>query len=211
MLNRSFNSKKIGVIVPSFFEAQFIKRVGMKNTTFGVSGMGKLRASWAVRTMVKDGCKAILLTGFAGGLQHLKKGDVVTAIKVIEGDYDTRPLESFPNSIFTKPLQIANSKMCFFVSQDKFLTKNIYAETNIFENGGEHRTMATDMEAYAVAFAGKSLDVPVFIVKMISDTVDGDSEKDFLSACSQMSDRLNEVISESISLIRKEIFNESVK
>lgn len=202
---------KIGVIVPSFFEAQFVKRVGMKNTKFAVSGMGKLRASWAVRTMFQEGCKAILLTGFAGGLQHLQKGDVVTAIKAIEGDYDTQPLERFPNFIPCKPLAVKDSKMCFFVSQDKFLSKNIYAGTQIFEHGGEHRTVATDMEAYAVAFAGKSLNIPVFIVKMISDTVDGDSEKDFLSACSQMSDRLNEVISESISLIRKEVFDESPK
>lgn len=206
----SSNSKKIGVIVPSFFEAQFVKRVGMKNTKFGVSGMGKLRASWAVRTMAQEGCEAILLTGFAGGLQHLEKGDVVTAIKAIEGDYDTRPLEEFPNSILCRPLQIEDSKMCFFISQDKFLTENIYADSKIFEHGGEHRTMAIDMEAYAVAFAGKSLGIPVFIVKMISDTVDGDSEKDFLSACSKMSPRLNEVIGESISLIRKEVFNESV-
>lgn len=209
MSKRSLNFK-IGIIIPSFFESQFINRSipGVSNVIFGVSGMGKLRAAWTARTMQEAGCRAILLTGFAGGLLNVNHGDVVTATKAVEGDYDTRPLETFPNSLDCEPLPINGVFYAEFISQDRFLKEDIYTEIGESLGHASGEAMVTDMEAYAVAFAGRSLGIPVFIVKMISDIVGENSEKDFLSACSKMSDRLNEVISESISLIRKKVLDE---
>lgn len=168
--------------------------------------MGKLRASWTARTMSEEGCQAILLTGFAGGIAGLKKGDVVVATKVYEGDYNTTPLEEYPNSIECEPLPIRDSMQAEFVSQDRFLTQDVYLEdAHHFKFSCSGSGVATDMESYAVAFAGRSLALPVFIVKIISDLVDNESEKDFLSACSKMSGRLNEVIGEAVNMIRKKV------
>jgi len=191
--------KKIGIIVPSFMEGQLLDIKGIKNIELSISGMGKVRAALGVVELIKKGCKSILLTGYAGGLYGLKMGDVVTPYAVIEGDYHAEPFEKYPNSLVLNNIFLKHAKHCSLITQDMFLKKNIYKE-QLFDGVD----LATDMEAYAVAYFCRQLGIKLYVVKIISDVVGAKSEKNFLDSCTKLSEQLSFVIKKSIEQIRKE-------
>lgn len=208
-LSRLSNSK-VGVIIPSFFEAQFVDRK-IKNTLFVVPGMGKVRAAIAVAQLRKSGVKSILLAGFAGGLRGLRVGEAVSAGLVIEGDYDAGDLQEYPNVKSCRKI-VDSSMKCIFISQDRFLKTDVYSAPGRKNRGGYDKInihlniaspVAVDMEAYAAVAAGHLLGASVYVAKIISDVVGRNSEGDFLSACSKQSVRMNNLIKEAVKEIRR--------
>lgn len=196
MSTRSSNFK-VGVIVPSHFEAKFIEPGEFELT---VCGMGKVNGAWAVMELARRGASAILLTGLAGGLRELEIGDVITAEKIMEGDYDASPVETDKHLSFAKRLRARWAKLACMVTQDRFLMKNEYPSAMLMPH-----PLATDMESYAVAFIGRRLGIPVYIVKIISDVADDKAHADFMKSCTAQAKRLNRVINDSVTEIRREL------
>ena len=185
----------IGVIVPSAFEAAFLNDVH----EVYVSGMGKLRAAATVQTLVRDyGCKHILLAGFCGGLSNCNVGDVVQPWRLMECDYDARPLESWPNNvpIDSNGMLRCGGEWATFMCQDKFIMGNPYAE---FDIAGP---VVTEMEGYAVAYTSTVLGVPFNVVKIVSDMADGDADKHFADSCRKLAGKLAGTIAAAIAEIK---------
>jgi len=176
MSSHSLNSK-IGIIIPSKFESEMIK------IPHHVSGMGKIRATCAVYDLVAKGYTEILLAGFCGGLLGCHVGDIIIPKLFVEGDYITEPLEKYPNQI-----QISDFGD-IMVSQDRFLKEQTYENFLPGKN-------AVDMESYAVAYTCLKLGIKFNVVKIVSDIVGENSEKDFLESCKTLAHKLEEVINE---------------
>lgn len=201
MLSPSSNIK-IGIIVPSSFEAKFVEPSAYEGHELIISGMGKIQSTLAVALYYRK-VDHFLLTGFCGGIRGCDKGDVLLPAKIIEGDYDKRPIEVYPRFMqmpmpMDTPLNIPVS-WATLVCQDRFLMENPYPWQDL--------VMATDMESYAVAYACEVLDIPCTIYKIVSDMVDGNAAKDFLESCTTLAPKLNELIRHSIKQIT-ESFNE---
>lgn len=196
--------KKIGIIVPSFMEGQLLDIKGIKKIELCISGMGKVRAALGVVELIDKGCTSILLTGYAGALRGLKMGDVVTPSYIYEGDYHAEPFENYPNCITIQNQFFEKAKNCEIVTQDTFLKKNIYGHPTRITSIGHFERLATDMEAYAVAYFCGRLGIELYITKIISDVVGAKSEKNFLDSCTKLSEQLSVVIKKSIQQIRKE-------
>jgi len=166
----------LSVIIPSKFESELIK------VPHHVSGMGKIRAVCAVHKLVEEGTVGILLAGFCGGIKNVSIGEVIKPTYFLEGDYNVSPLEVYPNLI--------GFGNCLMISQDRFITSSTY--------NFECEKIATDMESYAVAYTCLRLGVEFKVVKIVSDIVGENSEKDFLESCKKLSGKLEEEILNAI-------------
>ena len=197
----------IGVICPSRFEYRALDHRKMfgKQAMCMVSGMGKIRAAYACSELLRRApkIKAILLIGFAGALtDNLEIGAVVEPFTFIEQDYNAEPFETFPNLIKKKHAArlLKDSRDAVMLTQDKFLKENPY-------RGGpyekKYKTLACDMESYAVAHFGHEARIRFSVVKLISDIADKNADHDFLKACRRLSPKLNRTVLASIEALRK--------
>ena len=162
----------VGVIVPSEFESKVIK------IPHEVSGMGKIAATAMAYSLVCRGVDKILLTGFCGSIRGYKIGEVVKPQMFIEGDYNTHPLEKYPNVI--------GVKHGVMISQDRFLVSNPYYF--------KYPKIACDMESYAVAYVCKRFGMKFECIKIVSDIVGSNSTDDFLDNCKKYAPKLHKVL-----------------
>ncbi len=196
----------VGVICPSRFEYQFLKKSLLKDkkALFVLSGMGKVRAfAGCVRLRQQNPLlKKFLLIGFAGGLTpNLKIGDLVEPNYFIEQDYNCEPMEKFPNSIkTTAPKLFKESLRSLMLTQDTFMKDNPYKSG---AKKGAHPVIACDMESYAAAYFARQNKARLNVVKLISDAADETADHDFLKACRELAPRLNEVVEQSIKRLTK--------
>lgn len=160
------------VIIPSDFESKIVTTEHYK------SGMGKINATSAAYSLICRGYDTITLSGFCGAIRGYKIGDIVRPTVFIEGDYDTRPLENYPNTI--------GRGNVLMVSQDRFLTVNPYQF--------KHAKIACDMESYAIASVCKSFGVKFECLKIVSDIVGVNSASDFLENCKRLGPKLNKLV-----------------
>lgn len=156
-----------------------------------VSGMGKIRATCAVHDMFNRGYDRILLAGYCGGIRGCKKGDIFIPDRIINGDYDVRPLETYPEKISIGD----EHPHKLMVSQDRFLTVNPYEFAYDF--------IATDMESFAVAYTCRKLGLPFTIVKVVSDIVGSNSPEDFIASCKTLAPKLNSAIHNHLTTFSK--------
>lgn len=197
----------IGVVCPSSFEYKALdkKRIS-KRAVLILSGMGKLRAQYACGELLRrhPRLRAIALIGFAGSLSSgLKVGDVVEPRLFIEQDYNAEPLEKFPNSIRRKgPRLLKGSKDAVMLTQDKFLKENPYARS---DEKGRYKTLACDMESFAVAHFCSKRNIRFAVAKIISDRADSKADHDFLNACRALSPKLNHVTLELVERLSETI------
>jgi len=176
------SNPSIGIIIPSKFESEFI------SIPHHVSGMGKINVIHKVYELSKVYDK-IVLFGFCGGLKGVEIGEIVKPCLFVEGDYDVSPLEEYPHQL----LQTGRLS-CAMISQDRFLKTNPY--TFDFDKA------VTDMESYAFVDTCLRLNIKYEVVKIVSDIVGENSEKDFLESCRKLAPKLEKVISENIISIR---------
>jgi adenosylhomocysteine nucleosidase len=188
-----------GIICPSLFEYKALDRKRLAGHALIQSGMGKLRAMAACAKLHRQhsALSSVILVGFAGGLTpDLKIGDVIEPHTFIEQDYCAEPLEKFPNVIKQKKNKLLGHSIgAVMLTQDKFLKENPYKNRDL---GLRSKTLACDMESYAVAYFCRQMNVPFFVVKLISDCADENAEHDFLAACRKLSSKLNRVVLETV-------------
>lgn len=190
----------IGIVCPSEFEAKALNRRALeRQAALIVSGMGKVRAIYACARLAATvrPLKGILLVGFAGGLTgNLRVGDVIEPQVFIEQDYDARPLERFPHIIRQRPQRklLRESRRAVMLTQDRFLTSNPYGSG---PEAARYRTLACDMESYAVAYFCEQARLRYGVVKLISDVADASAGHDFLAACTRLAPKLNRLALEA--------------
>ena len=169
-------------------------------------GCGKVNAALS-STLLACHAKVsrILVTGISGGLaEGLKVGDIVIGDSFMQHDMDARPL--FPHheipfegfsTIDSEPelrhlLALAARKMLasgrppgleessvfegLVVSGDLFLSSND-ARSNVLES--IPKACCVDMESAAIAQVCRSADIPLGVMRVISDSADGSAHIDF--------------------------------
>lgn len=169
-------------------------------------GVGKVNAALSATLLA---CHAkvdkILVTGISGGLaEGLRVGDVVIGDSFVQHDMDTRPLfpiheipfegfsviESDPelkhllaaasrsmlSSARPPGLETAQISEGLVISGDQFLS-NAEARKRVLESLPKAR--AVDMESAAVAQVCKAAGIPLGVMRVISDSADGNAHIDF--------------------------------
>ena len=196
----------IGVLCPSSFEykALDLARLKKAGASAELSGMGKLRSLLgALRLYEKHpDLRGILLVGFAGGLTpDLSVGDVVEPHVFIEQDYCAEPFEKFPNRIELRGRRklVSSSVKAVMLTQDRFLTENPYKGKAL--HGA--RTLACDMESYAVAKFCLEKKIRFAAVKLVSDVADENASHDFLAACRRLAPKLNRTVLAAVKSFQK--------
>lgn len=169
-------------------------------------GCGKVNAAHSATILASHSkVSRILVTGVSGGLADgLKVGDVVIGNAFLQHDMDARPLfplheipfEGF-STIEADPellhlltasslamlgenklpeLRAARSVEGLVISGDQFLS-NPEERSRILEE--IPKACAVDMESAAVAQVCKSADIPLGVMRVISDSADGSAHIDF--------------------------------
>lgn len=171
------------IIVPSGYEDS-----GLKFKTLQ-TGMGKVNCLVSFFQYISQhkNVKNVLLTGFCGGLRRLRVGQIIEPSLLIQGDYDIRPLESYPTYSFGSRDRLFNFMVCPMVSQDRFICKDIYKDL-------KYRVLATDMESYALSIACSVFKKNLSIIKIVSDIVGKNSHRDFIRNSQRLTSKLSKVI-----------------
>jgi len=165
-----------------------------------LSGIGKVAAAITATVLIeKYRVQSILFTGVAGGLApHVKVGDVVVAAELLQHDMNASPL--FPQ--YEVPLLglarfqaddrmtqwlIESAKLALpqaqvhvglIVSGDQFVASAAESQrlqTNITD------ALAVEMEGAAIAQVCHAYDMPLAVVRTLSDRADDNAHTDFLS------------------------------
>jgi len=169
-------------------------------------GCGKVNAALSATLLAGHAKVArILVTGLSGGLaEGLKVGDIVIADSFVQYDMDARPLfplHEIPFEGFSlieaepelrhllagaaqkmlatkKPpgMEIADVFEGLVASGDQFLSSNA-ARAEILE--ALPQAYAVDMESAAIAQVCRAADIPLGVMRVISDSADGSAHIDF--------------------------------
>lgn len=171
-------------------------------------GCGKVNAALSATLLAGHSkISRILLTGISGALaEGLRVGDIVIGDSFVQHDMDTRPLfpqheipfegfssiESDPelrhiladaaremlSSPSTKPLGLESARVFegLVVSGDQFLSSN-EARNRVLES--LPKASCVDMESAAVAQVCRAADLPLGVMRVISDNADGSAHIDF--------------------------------
>jgi adenosylhomocysteine nucleosidase len=169
-------------------------------------GCGKVNATLSA-TLLAGHAKVdkILVTGVSGGLaEGLKVGDVVIGDSFVQHDMDARPLFSLHEIPFEgfssieadselrhlladaartmlsskRPPGLENSEVFegLVVSGDQFLSST-EARNRVLET--LPKACAVDMESAAIAQVCRAADLPLGVMRVISDSADGSAHIDF--------------------------------
>ena len=153
-------------------------------------GVGKVNAAIVATILsLKFNCKLVISTGIAGGIKPLKTKDVLLGSEFIYGDFDIRffgyEYGQVPNEpqyfkadsnyllkaeTILKELKVNYHKgVC--ATSDKFITSmdNVLIPT-------ENRYVATEMESTAIVHALKHANIPVLVLRFISDIIGEESQ-----------------------------------
>ncbi len=165
--------------------------LGGKEIAMAYSKIGKVNAALTATLLIeKFGCKKLLFSGVAGGInESLKIGDLIFAEKLIQHDVDItafgHPWGFIPesgdfveadkslNALAKKVADKLDVKIIggtiatgdqFIASEEKkeFIKKTYNAD-------------ALEMEGASVGYVCKCLNVPFFVLRAISDTADMDA------------------------------------
>ncbi|AZZ65377.1 5'-methylthioadenosine nucleosidase [Metamycoplasma phocicerebrale] len=194
----------------SFSSYQNILLCKYKNKKFYVAhmGVGKVNSSLFLSRLlnIKDfKISEILNIGASGGLKKTKVGEAFLVQKSYYYDVDLTCLKNYklgqlPNNVIEfktndnlnlKFQKILNLELTNNVSADKFFT--ISDAKNIEKNFNNIKTM--DMEATALIHTADFYNMPISIIKVISDNITiEDNDKDYRNNTLIVSARINDLL-----------------
>lgn len=134
-------------------------------------GPGPQRAADAARSLVTDGCGALLSFGIAGGLDPaLKPGDLVIADSVITVDGKRFIIDEGWRARLNAALADVPCVSAPLLGVGQVITRpedkrRLFADTE---------AVAVDMESHAVAEAADEAGIPFLAVRVIADPADGE-------------------------------------
>jgi len=159
------------------------------------SKIGKVFSTLTASTMIQHfGCDLLLFSGVAGGINpKLKIGDLIVANKLSQHDLDItafgHPMGYVPGGSVFVEADIKLIELSKEVANDlgKCVQEGIIATGDQFVHNQDVKDQivknfnadALEMEGGSVAVVCKSLNVPFFILRAISDTADTDASFSF--------------------------------
>jgi len=159
------------------------------------SKIGKVFSTLTASTMIQHfGCDLLLFSGVAGGINpKLKIGDLIVANKLSQHDLDItafgHPMGYVPGGSVFVEADIKLIELSKEVANDlgKSVQEGIIATGDQFVHNQDVKDQivknfnadALEMEGGSVAVVCKSLNVPFFILRAISDTADTDASFSF--------------------------------
>lgn len=127
-----------------------------------ISGLGLVNAQIATSYLIDMGCSDIYNVGTCGYLPEgdpiFKVGDVVVPMVFFDGDF------SSPDSATMDPCNVNADKLDSYDKKDALYSFSSFVEKDRI-NGA-----LVDMEAYSVVAHCRAYNIPVTVVKVISDT-----------------------------------------
>jgi len=157
------------------------------------SGVGKLNGVQAARWLVREGAKALMSLGVAGGLRpELKTGDLIIADRIMEErddeEYDQWELKLlftklaqtalFTNGIRAGKGSIVSVKEPVSSSEGK---RKLYRKSH---------ALVSDMESGSIARTAEEADVPILALRVVIDPFQRKVDRD-LTACLDRSGRIS--------------------
>ena len=161
-----------------------------------VTGVGKLRAGLAVTRVLAEGPRpaSVVNVGTAGGLRPGITGthEVTT---VIQHDFDDEGVAALTGRHDGPPIRLGDGAAGLDGAAGFDARGVVLATGDRFVSGGSERERVAasadlvDMEGYAVAAAAGQFDVPVRLVKHVSDSADSGAETTWtesVDACARL-------------------------
>jgi adenosylhomocysteine nucleosidase len=174
-----------------------------REVVIAAAGVGKVKAAATATLLVERfGCRALVLSGVAGGLgETLHIGDIVVADRVIDIDYGrltpeghivyqpgTLPIpeeKPDPGYLVPEPLLARVRERLAELEPDvtlgTILTTDAYLASPVERDqlAGEWDGLAIEMEGSALCGVAERFDVPWLVVRALSDRAGEDSLDDF--------------------------------
>ncbi|MFG2479636.1 nucleosidase [Streptomyces fagopyri] len=135
-----------------------------------VTGMGKVNAAAALALTLSRGERPgeIVNLGTAGALKEGLPG-VHEISRVVQHDFDTALLHRISGRVYGAPLTVGAGRGPTLATGDTFVTDSAVRDRLALEAD------LVDMEGYAVATVAQHLNIPVRLVKFVSDSADEDA------------------------------------
>ena len=131
-----------------------------------VTGPGKVHAAVAVTSALSSARPSVVINlGTAGGLRDGLQG-VYEIHTVLQHDFDSAAIRALVNRDYGVPITLdcgAGSQQAVLATGDSFVADCTVREVLSRE------AHLVDMEGYAVAWAARSAEVPVRLIKLVSD------------------------------------------
>jgi adenosylhomocysteine nucleosidase len=147
------------------------------------SGPGRARAAKAAHALIDAyRPRLVISSGFAGGLDSsLKRYDLIAADSLIDAEGHEIALD--PGSLVPRLDETPNLHRGRLLTVDRIICLSEEKR----QLGMQHQALAVDMESYAVAEVCRQREVPLLVVRAISDTVDDELPPDIGRLLSQKS------------------------
>ena len=141
-----------------------------------LTGVGKVRAAIAVTQLLAATHPSMVVNiGTAGSLRHGHDG-VHEIGTVIQHDFASEAIERITGIGFGPPIVLGDGLT--------LATGDQFVQGGPVRDALAERADLVDMEAYAVAAACRAADVPVRIVKLVSDDADEDALRSWVDTVS---------------------------
>lgn len=189
-------------------------RLGAHPVALAQSGVGKVNAALATAALASLGVEAIVFTGLAGGIApEVAVGDIVVASDLVQHDVDVTALGFPPGVLLGEPLSWptdpawreravraagstgARVHVGRIASGDQFIA----SAERVRELRQRFGCLAAEMEGAATALAATKLGVPFVVVRIVSDSADGEAHVDFPAFLAQAAERSLECVSAILS------------
>lgn len=145
-----------------------------------VTGVGKVAAATAVRGALCAGLPSVIVNvGTAGALVDGLSGTFAVD-QVRQHDFDSPTMRRLTGRNFGEPIDLTvlpeESRLVRCASGDLFV------EQADVRDRLARDAQVCDMEGYAVAFAARSVDIPVVMLKCVSDPADESARESWIDA-----------------------------
>ncbi len=165
--------------------------LGGKAVVLAYSKIGKVNAALTATLLIeKFGCKKLLFSGVAGGInESLKIGDLIIADKLVQHDVDITAF-GHPWGFIPESGDFVESDKALNEVAKKVAAKlDVKVQSGIIATGDQfianeekkewikntYKADALEMEGASVGYICKCLNVPFFVLRAISDTADMDA------------------------------------
>lgn len=164
-LHRSISTDRPLIVVALEEEATHLHRTGLPVL---VTGAGKVNAAVAVATVLGEHSpQSIINLGTAGALRDGLIGiHVISCVR--QHDLDDQGLHALTGLHFGLPIDLEGDGPVL-------TTGDVFVDDPMLRGRLSESADLVDMEGYAVAKAGKAADVPVMLVKIVSDGAGGEA------------------------------------
>lgn len=130
-----------------------------------VTGPGKVHAAVAVTAVLSAGQpSAVVNLGTAGGLRDGLQG-VYEIDTVLQHDFDGAAIRALVNRDYGMPIRLDHSSG----SQTVLATGDSFIADSTVREALSRDAHLVDMEGYAIAWAARTVGVPVRLIKLVSD------------------------------------------